>query len=251
MRYLGLLLLLTGCIEPTARECLGSDDCPGEALCRLGRCHLTTPPPPLPPPGDMSGAWDAAVFDAAAPDSAPAPVACGPPPDPGELVINELLVSPPEGAAGDANQDGVRDAYDDEFVELVNASDATISLEGIQLLSAGRPKHRFGPGCLGPGQALLLFGGPRGEPAKMFGEVEGRVAQSRFGFGNAGGEVELRDARGRALVLFTYEQSPTRSYTLRPEVSGRAFAPHPGDRPLSPGTCADGAPLRTGCPVGE
>src|SRR5207253_643028 len=36
------------------------------------------------------------------------------------VIINEVLADPPDGIAGDANHDGVRDGTDDEFVELVN-----------------------------------------------------------------------------------------------------------------------------------
>jgi uncharacterized protein (TIGR03437 family) len=41
--------------------------------------------------------------------------------DPGrDVFINEVLADPPNGFAGDANHDGVRDGTQDEFVELVN-----------------------------------------------------------------------------------------------------------------------------------
>src|SRR5207249_6299270 len=48
-----------------------------------------------------------------------------------EVFINEVLADPPNGIAGDANHDGVRDGTQDEFIELVNASGADdISLSG-------------------------------------------------------------------------------------------------------------------------
>src|SRR2546425_13163869 len=38
------------------------------------------------------------------------------------IFINEVLADPPDGVAGDANHDGVRDGTQDEFVELVNGT---------------------------------------------------------------------------------------------------------------------------------
>ena len=53
------------------------------------------------------------------------------------VVINEVLIDPPGSAAvdlqGDANQDGVRHAQADEFVELANISDAPVDLSGFTL----------------------------------------------------------------------------------------------------------------------
>lgn len=40
------------------------------------------------------------------------------------LIINELLIDPPPGLAGDANGDGVRNGGQDEFIELVNTADS-------------------------------------------------------------------------------------------------------------------------------
>ena len=53
------------------------------------------------------------------------------------LFISEVLADPPEGPAGDANQDGRRDPHEDEFVELYNAGADTISLASWQLGDTG------------------------------------------------------------------------------------------------------------------
>jgi len=47
-----------------------------------------------------------------------------------EIVINEILADPPDGAAGDANRDGVRDSSQDEFVEFVNTTTRDLDLSG-------------------------------------------------------------------------------------------------------------------------
>src|SRR6185295_555279 len=69
------------------------------------------------------------------------------------LVINEVLADPPGSMAtdlnGDANHDGVRSSSQDEFVELVNSSNAALNLSGWTLstrsLSDGtvRTRHTF------------------------------------------------------------------------------------------------------------
>src|SRR5256885_16251044 len=47
------------------------------------------------------------------------------------ILFNEILSDPPNGIAGDANNDGVRDGTDDEFVEFVNGSTSeTIGMSG-------------------------------------------------------------------------------------------------------------------------
>ena len=44
------------------------------------------------------------------------------------VVISEVLADPPTGEVGDANQDGQRDTYEDEFIELYNAGVAISSI---------------------------------------------------------------------------------------------------------------------------
>ena len=49
------------------------------------------------------------------------------------VVISEVLADPPTGATGDANQDGQRETYGDEFIELYNAGSASVDISGWQL----------------------------------------------------------------------------------------------------------------------
>ncbi len=44
----------------------------------------------------------------------------------GTIIINEIFADPATDLTGDANGDGVRGAYDDEFIELVNGADNSI-----------------------------------------------------------------------------------------------------------------------------
>src|SRR5205085_8883517 len=81
------------------------------------------------------------------------------------LVINEVLADPPDGAAGDANRDGVRSAAQDEFIEIVNASAQDFDLVGYQLFTRASNgtdvlRHTFAADTiLSPGTCIVVFGG--------------------------------------------------------------------------------------------
>jgi hypothetical protein len=168
----------------------------------------------------------------------------------GELVIHEVLARVPDGEAGDASGDGVRDAYGDEFVEVVNAGSRRVELGGVALLNGERAKHTFEAQCLAPGEAAVVFGGVVGAGPWAAGVTVIR-AQARLGLSNSAGAVGLRGADGALLGRFVYSDSGAYSYTLWPELVGVELIPHeqaaPG-RLFSPGTCADGSPLADGCP---
>src|SRR5437867_9369322 len=50
------------------------------------------------------------------------------------------LADPPEGPAGDANGDGVRNSSQDEFVEILNRSSAPIDISGFKKLVLRRDR---------------------------------------------------------------------------------------------------------------
>lgn len=80
-------------------------------------------------------------------------------PQVGELVINEVLLSPPTTYLGDANGDGETNAAEDEFVELVNTTTHPLDLSGCRLLTTAGTAHVFPPGTILPGGlALVVFG---------------------------------------------------------------------------------------------
>src|SRR5207253_9275081 len=83
-----------------------------------------------------------------------------------DVLINEALADPPDGIAGDANHDGVRDSSDDEFVELVNTTTHDLDIGGYQLSSHSSStttdtlRHTFAGGTILPAcSAVLVFGG--------------------------------------------------------------------------------------------
>lgn len=115
------------------------------------------------------------------------------------LVINEILADPPKGLAGDANNDGTRDANDDEFVELVNTGSTELCLTGWTLGDAAEPeRHRFPISTrLAPGAALVVFGG--GLPT---GDFSGAMVQwaafgGKINMSNGGDVITLADRSGK------------------------------------------------------
>jgi hypothetical protein len=114
----------------------------------------------------------------------------------GGLVIDEILADPPDGSSGDANADGVRDPSDDEFVRIVNTGKTPICLAGWALGDASEPeRHVFPLGeALGPGRAVLIFGG--GVPTGKFGgaDVQWAAFDGRLNLSNDGDVLTLRDA---------------------------------------------------------
>ncbi|MDX6693123.1 MAG: hypothetical protein QOF02_726 [Blastocatellia bacterium] len=191
---------------------------------------------------------------------------------PATFVINEVLADPPGSAAtdliGDANHDGTRSAGDDEFVEMVNSSSATLDITGWTIHTRSTTsgaaeilRHVFAANTtLAAGTAVVVFGGGNFDPANsVFGCA--RVVKASISGGlsltNGGLTVIVRDAAGNLVTQFAYgagtglngdnDQSLTRS----PDISG-AFVQHTAaaganGRRFSPGTRVDGAPFGN-CP---
>jgi hypothetical protein len=176
----------------------------------------------------------------------------------GELVINEVLADPPPGAAGDANRDGVRDAAQDEFIEITNRSGKTLDLTDCTLTVKTTLRHRwdsqldptanFMPNKTG----VVIFGG--GAPVGTFGGA--KVFKASTGsliLANDGASVSLDCPGSTSTVQVDYmvygalglpsgnqDQSVTRSadgsnqaaFVLHTSVAtGVAY---------SPGVCANG-----------
>lgn len=138
------------------------------------------------------------------------------------LLINEVLYDPADGIAGDANNDGVRDPLDDEFVELFN-SNLPLDISGYTLSDAAMVRHVFPPGTIVPqNKAIVVFGG--GNPTGSFG---GSIVQTASGgqlnLNNAGDILTLRNASGQILAEFDINPlsgNPNESYTRFPDVTG-------------------------------
>lgn len=178
------------------------------------------------------------------------------------VVINELLADPPDGLEGDANGDGVRSGTDDEFVELVNASNSLLDLSGWSLRTKTltgtneTTRHKFAPNSLIPaGDALVVFGG--GSPDQNNPQFGGaQVLKSSSGslsLSNNGIHLVLRDASDNFILQFTYGATDdgftgdgvNQSITRAPDIFGdfirHTHAAGADTRLFSPGLKVDGS----------
>lgn len=254
---------LVQCRAQDRDGCRHAEECPRDEICRLGSCE---PKFGGGGPSDTGSARrTSAAADATNPTSGrpgdgggTAPTDAGVPhcpdgsrPGEGELVLNEILPNVPSGTAGDANGDGTRDAFDDEFVEFVNASDKKLDLAGVRLLESGDTVWTVESTCLEPSEGLVVFGGiAEGATPVSPDGVEARVSPKRFGFTNSGSTFRAVGPNGVELASFQWSDAPAVSYTLDPQVDGSEFRSHAevsGGAPMSPGFCANGAPLADGC----
>ena len=177
------------------------------------------------------------------------------------MIFNEVLS---DGACGeDANGDGSIDAVEDEFVELVNVSDASLDLSSWTLVDRDwgeyLPRHTFEAGTLlAPGAAIVVFGG--GEPPVDTDRAQFTISNAAdpgtfYGLDlDADGDtLRLLDAEGTEVAVYGYgdggdeEAISDESATRSPDLTG-AFMPHSqasGDAEIifSPGTRIDGAPF--------
>ena len=136
-----------------------------------------------------------------------------------DVLINEFLADPPDGAAGDANHDGVRDSADDEFVELVNTTTHDIDLSVYRILtrsssaSSDTIRHQFGLGTILPAcTSIVVFGGGNPNPDDpIFRGAQIYKAQTgALWLTNSGGVITLRDRSAATVSSVTYGGS-TRS----------------------------------------
>ena len=141
------------------------------------------------------------------------------------LVMNEIHADP-DAQHGDANGDGVVDTADDEFVEIVNASDADVDISGWTLADATSIRHTFPPETiLRQNGAVVVFGG--GEPAGDFGDAQVFTASTgSLGLNNSGDTIILNDGATDQVVLSYEDAGDNQSITRAPDVTGETFVQH-------------------------
>jgi uncharacterized protein YjdB len=171
------------------------------------------------------------------------------------LVLNELLADPPDGLAGDSNRDGVRDSDNDEFVEVVNNSNAPVDVSGVVIADATANRFTFAPGTtLAPGRAALIFGG--GTPNLNDPNFGGALVltTASLSLNNTADTVTVKlTVAGSDVVIdtFTYgaEADTNQSLTRSPDLSGaftrHTLAPNSDGRTFSAGTRIDGTPFNS------
>ena len=131
--------------------------------------------------------------------------------DGASLIVNEVLFDPPPGAAGDANGDGMRDAKQDEFIELVNGTAEPLDVSGFRIYDAtglrlGLIRHTIElETILPPWSALVVFGGS--VPQGQFGDAAIQVANSDppdLSLNNGRDTLTITDANGCIVTTMSY-----------------------------------------------
>lgn len=161
------------------------------------------------------------------------------------LVINEIHADPATGSAGDANGDGVRQTYGDEFIEIGKLGAGPVNLSGYTLSdNSGTSPFTFPEGTsIAENEIIVLFGGgtPTGTPGQVF--VDDNIIGN--GLANTGDTVELRNASGELVASYTYgsEGGENESLTRYPDGTGN-FVKHlsgtPSSARFSPGRTIGG-----------
>ena len=133
------------------------------------------------------------------------------------IVISEVLADPPEDAVGDANQDGQRDKYEDEFIELYNAGPDTISLVGWRLGDSRPLKDHFRfprDAVIAPESYVVLFGGgtPSGFTVPVYTD-DGRIGN---GLTDTGEAIYLVDSIGGIVDSVSHAIWPDDQSIVRP-----------------------------------
>ena len=130
------------------------------------------------------------------------------------LLLNEIHADPAIGLAGDANQDGVRDAKEDEFLEFVNTSILPIDISGFQLFDAAVLRHTIPVGTIIQAQqAFVVFGG--GMPDGDYGTAIIQTASTgSLNLLNTGDQVVLKDTTGAVVYAYTYQSEGANNQSI-------------------------------------
>ncbi len=170
-------------------------------------------------------------------------ISCDAPgPQLGDLLLNEVMADP---GTLDPNQDGLPN-NDDEYLEIVNLSNHTIDLDGMEYHDGTGLKFTFPKTCVAPNQAVVLFGAYTG--GGDFGAAIVLGAGKSLSLNNSGDLALLRSADGTVLDSLTYgseggdDQSLVRETDMLPTASfvKHSEAPLSGGAPMSPGRCQNG-----------
>ncbi|MCC6622143.1 MAG: lamin tail domain-containing protein [Deltaproteobacteria bacterium] len=165
---------------------------------------------------------------------------CGPVATAADLVINEVLLDPPDGY--DANGDGTASVTQDELVEIVNVGDGAVSLDGLKVWDSAELKYSIPSGvCLEPHEALVVFG----KGAQLFkseGKTDVDTTSHLLDLNNSGDTVQIKTTAGDVVLTQAFAQGNDQSWTRSPDL-GVNFVLHKSVNAAlaaSPGRCVDG-----------
>jgi len=171
-----------------------------------------------------------------------------------QVLISEIHADPAGDLTGDANGDGVRDAGDDEFIELLNTGYTDADVSGWTLADGVQIRHTFPAGTVIPArEAVVVFGG--GTPTGDFGNAAANglvftASTGALGLNNSGDTVTLADDAAATVQSVTYgsEGGSDESLVRDPDFSNAPFVQHTtatgsGGSLYSPGTRISGQPF--------
>jgi hypothetical protein len=170
-----------------------------------------------------------------------------------QVLISEIHADPASDASGDANGDGTRNAYDDEFVEIVNTGDTAVDISGWTISDGVGLKHTFPANTTLPAREVaVVFGG--GTPTGDFGNAAANglvftASEGSLGLNNTGDTVTLGDGTSTVQsVTYGSAGGDNQSLVRDPDYSNAPFVKHStatgsGGALYSPGTRIDGYPF--------
>ncbi|MBN1994563.1 MAG: lamin tail domain-containing protein [Anaerolineae bacterium] len=165
----------------------------------------------------------------------------------GNWVINEIHADPAD-PNGDANGDGIRDASDDEFIEIINNSGGIVDISGWTLSDGVGLKHTFPAGTVVMDQCpVVVFAG--GAPTGVFGGAVVQTASTgQLGLNNDVDTITLNNgAIVQAVYPYGNEANDDQSLTRDPDLTGpdplvrHSTATGSGGALFSPGVRVDGS----------
>ncbi|GAB5408217.1 MAG: hypothetical protein BalsKO_05820 [Balneolaceae bacterium] len=166
-------------------------------------------------------------------------------PDYPSLTINELH-SKPDPANGDANNNGSVGSVSDEFLEIVNTADTTISLDHWIISDNVSDRHVVESGTnLLPGQPLLIFG-QNSYTGDFGGSIVQPASTNALSLNDTGDKISIKTPANDIITFVEYSGDVTNeSITLNPDITGDSLVAHSvadsDDNSLfSPGTKING-----------
>jgi hypothetical protein len=156
-----------------------------------------------------------------------------------DIVINEVLADPATDISGDANNDGVRHASEDEFIEFYNNSGETADISGWMIGDADQIRHIFPENSLIPNDGIMVvFGG--GLPNLPDSEAIINTSSSgTLSLNNTNESISLLTPDSTVITSYSWgsEGGQDQSMVRNPAVTGD-FILHmnlSGTTPFSPG----------------
>lgn len=166
-----------------------------------------------------------------------------------QLVLTETLFDPASSIEGDANRDGTKETFGDEFIELVNTGSSNLDISGYKIYDRNNfellpgtdePRHLIPSGTiLLPGGIYVVFGGTVNDDDADLANIIAafptvifqRASSGSLDLTNASDEVIINDASGTNVISFKPDDlmlnmSINSSVTRKASISDPTFVRH-------------------------